>query len=188
MLLLPLALIALLLLIDPPTQAREGLANPPTPPPPPAQPRTLAELQAEYTAKSARYTSLIDTAVRTGDTAKMNEIRQLNVELTSLLEQMLSTSSPLSRETQKLRQSRDELAARLRKVQMDYNGLVQTTDELETLRRIRAQESDGFTALFYWHLIFLGIVFVAVLAGMIYVRRQTTNATTASPTMSADLE
>lgn len=189
MLLLPLALIALLLLIDPPKQAvRERVANPPTPPPPPAQPRTLSELTADYDAKSATYKRLIDEAVSTGNTSKMDQIRQLNVELSSLLEQMISTAEPGRRETQDVRHLRDELVTRLRAIQFDYNGLLQTTDELETLRRIRAQESDGFLRVFYWHLVFLGIAFVAVLFGMIYVRRATTNATMSSPTMSAPLE
>jgi hypothetical protein len=184
MLLLPLALIALLLLIDPPKQAvRERVANPPSPPPP-AGPRTLRELTAEYDTKSAEYKRLIDQAVSNGETSNMEQIRSLNVELSNLLEQMISTAEPDRRDVRHLR---DELVSRLRRIQLDYNGLLQTTDELETLRRIRAQESDGFLRVFYWHLVFLGIAFAVVLFGMIYVRRATTNATTNSPTTSADL-
>lgn len=185
LLLLPLALIALLLLIDPPKQGvRERTTNPPTPPTPPAQPRTLAELKADYDAKSAEYSRLIDTAVTSGSTGSMDKIRQLNVELSSLLEQMISASDPQRRTMPAVR---DELVERLRRIQLDYNGLLQNTDDLETLRRIRAQEEGGFWSVFYWHLAFLAIAFVGVLILMIYKRRATTNETAASPAMSSDL-
>lgn len=184
-LLLPLALIALLLLIDPPKQATvERVTNPPTPPTPPAQPRTLAELKADYDAKSAEYSRLIEAAVTSGSTGSMDQIRQLNVELSSLLEQMISTSDP---ERRRMPAVRDELVERLRRIQLDYNGLLQNTDELETLRRIRAQEEGGFWSVFYWHLIFLGVAFVGVLVVMLYIRRDTTTATAASPTTSSAL-
>jgi hypothetical protein len=183
-LLLPFALIAVLLLIDPPTvPVREHLENPPTSPPPPDTPKTLSELKTDYDAKSKEYTRLIDEAVASGSTQTMDKIRKLNVELASLLEQMISTFSP----GRSIESARDELVRRLRRIQMDYNGLLQTTDELETLRRIRAQEEGGFLRVFYWHLIALGVLFVGVLGVMLYMRRQTSTETTASPTTSADL-
>lgn len=186
LLLLPLALVALLLLIDPPKlPAVERVTNPPTPPAPPAQPRTMAELKSDYAAKSAEYTQLIESAIASGNTGSMDQIRQLNVQLSSLLEQMISTAEP---DRQVVPALRDELVNRLRRIQLDYNGLLQNTDDLETLRRIRAQEEGGFWSVFYWHLVFLGLAFVGVLGVMIYMRRATTNATTASPTMSNDLE
>lgn len=184
-LLLPLALIAVLLLIDPPKQATvERTTNPPTPPTPPAQPRTMAELKADYDAKSAEYSRLIDTAVTSGSTSSMDQIRQLNVELSSLLEQMISVSDPQRRSMPLVR---DELVERLRRIQLDYNGLLQNTDDLETLRRIRAQEEGGFWSVFYVHLGFLAAAFVAVVAVLIYTRRATTTETTMSPAMSSDL-
>lgn len=185
-LLLPLALIALLLLIDPPRgPVQETLANPPQPPPPGAA-RTLAELKTEYDAKSAQYKELIDSAVLSGNTKSIDQIRRLNVELASLLEQMMTTVSP-TRPTQDIDSLRTELVGRLRRIQRDYNGLLQTTDELETLRRIRAQEDGGFVSVLYWHLIALAVVFVGILGAMLYMRRQTSPATTASPTTSTDL-
>lgn len=187
-LLLPLALIAALLLIDPPKgPTREHVVNPPAPPAPGAA-RTMEELKREYDGKSAQYKQLIDQSVASGSAAAtINQIRQLNVELSSLLEQMISTVSP-TKPTQSIESTRDDLVKRLRRIQVDYNGLLQTTDELETLRRIRAQEEGGFLQVFYWHLIALAVVFVGVLGVMIYMRRQTSPATTASPTMSTDLE
>lgn len=186
--LLPLAVIALLLLIDPPKPpVRERVTNPPPPAPTPGPPQTSSDLKAEYDAKSTEYKNLIDTAVASGSTARIDRIRTLNVELSSLLEQMISTVSP-TQPTQSIETLRTDLVTRLRRIQVDYNGLLQTTDELETLRRIRAEEEGGFLQMFYWHLIGLAVVFVGVLAVMIYMRLQTSPATTASPTTSADLE
>jgi hypothetical protein len=186
--LLPLVLIAALLLIDPPKMpVQEHVINPP-PPPAPGAARTLDELKREYDAKSAQYKTLIDQAIAAGSSAgAIDQIRTLNVELSSLLEQMISTVSP-TQSNASIEATRDELVRRLRRIQVDYNGLLQTTDELETLRRIRAQEEGGFLQVFYWHLIALAVVFVGVLGVMIYMRRQTSPATTASPTMSTDLE
>jgi hypothetical protein len=152
-------------------------------PPPSDTPKTLEELKTDYDAKSKEYKTLIDEAVASGSTQTMDKIRKLNVELASLLEQMISTVSP----GRSIESARDELVRRLRRIQMDYNGLLQTTDELETLRRIRAQEEGGFLRVFYWHLIALGVLFVGVLGVMLYMRRQTSTETTASPTTSADL-
>ena len=152
-------------------------------PPPSDTPKTLEELKTDYDAKSKEYKTLIDEAVASGSTQTMDKIRKLNVELASLLEQMISTVSP----GRSIESARDELVGRLRRIQMDYNGLLQTTDELETLRRIRAQEEGGFLRVFYWHLIALGVLFVGVLGVMLYMRRQTSTETTASPTTSADL-
>ena len=158
--------------------------QPPTTSTPPSDtPKTLSELKTDYDAKSKEYTRLIDEAVASGSTQTMDKIRKLNVELASLLEQMISTVSP----GRSIESARDELVRRLRRIQMDYNGLLQTTDELETLRRIRAQEEGGFLRVFYWHLIALGVLFVGVLGVMLYMRRQTSTETTASPTTSADL-
>jgi hypothetical protein len=156
---------------------------PTTSTPTPDTPKTLEELKTDYDAKSKEYTRLIDEAVASGSTQTMDKIRKLNVELASLLEQMISTVSP----GRSIESARDELVRRLRRIQMDYNGLLQTTDELETLRRIRAQEEGGFLRVFYWHLIALGVLFVGVLGAMLYMRRQTSTETTASPTTSADL-
>ena len=186
-LLIPLALIALLLLIDPPKgPVREKVVNPP-PPPAPGPARTMSELKSEYDAKSTQYKELIDSAVASGNADTIEQIRPLNVELSTLREQMISTVNP-AQASESVESLRNELVRRLGRIQVDYNGLLQTTDELETLRRIRAQEEGGFLRVFYWHLIALAVVFVGVLGVMIYMRRQTSPATTASPTMSADLE
>jgi len=186
-LLLPLLVIAALLLIDPPKMpVQERVVNPP-PPPAPGAAQTLAELKTEYDAKSTEYKSLIDQAVVSGNAQSIDRIRTLNVELSNLLEQMISTVSP-TQPSGSIEATRDELVRRLRRIQVDYNGLLETTDELETLRRIRAQEEGGFLQVFYWHLIALAVVFVSALGVMIYMRRQTSPATTASPTMSTDLE
>ncbi len=160
--------------------------TPTTSTPPSDTPKTLEELKTDYDAKSKEYKTLIDEAVASGSTQTMDKIRKLNVELASLLERMISTVSP-GQSKRSIESARDELVGRLRRIQMDYNGLLQTTDELETLRRIRAQEEGGFLRVFYWHLIALGVLFVGVLGAMLYMRRQTSTETTASPTTSADL-
>jgi hypothetical protein len=127
-------------------------------------PPTLADLESQYTAKLAAYTSKVSAALRTDDASKLPEIRALNVEITALLEQMLTQTNQVA-DPSELQRKREALVSTLAKIQREYSGLSSATDSLERLRRIREsgtprKEFELYLAMFFVTCLgILGMVF-----------------------------
>jgi hypothetical protein len=116
-------------------------------------------LNAKYGRLMAEYEHHVNEAMVSGNIQPhIAAIKALNQEISSVLDQMIAI-------TAKAKEShatvyRDELMQRLDRIQKDYNGLAQSTDQLETLRRIRRDQ--GTTAnQFFWTYFLLFMVLCA---------------------------
>ncbi len=132
----------------------------------------MDELRTAYTAKLKEYDDTIAAALASRDATKLEKIRQLNVDITKLLEQMVEKMTFLKQDTPALAKERDILVAKLRRIQMDYNGLLVNTDALETLRRIREQEGGLAKRDLYRYLAFFFVVAIGIVLLLMFVRGQ----------------
>jgi hypothetical protein len=91
------------------------------------------------------------------------EIRKKSERVQAALNKQIENLTYLKKETPDLRLERDHLLEQLRRVQKDYSGLVESSDELTTLRRIREQEGGEFNRQLYLYLaVFFGLVLVVL--------------------------
>lgn len=139
-------------------------------------PPSMADFQAQYTQKLAAYDTLVQTALATNDTSKIPELQTKNAELNDILEKMLNEvhTVPTSIQIQ-----REELVSTLNRIQREYNGLKDSSDELTLLRRIREGETGASRKEFQFY---LGIFFALCLGilAMIFFGGQMTLATAMS--------
>jgi len=141
---------------------------------------SIDELSAKYKSQIAKYDRLVRQAIDQKDTSKIEEIRALNPAISKTLDEMITKVTYLKKETPELKKYRDQLTERLRQIQMDYNGLVKDTDTLETLRRIRQEESGEADRQLYWYMIAFLIIAFAIVAYLILYGKKETTATMAS--------
>jgi hypothetical protein len=96
-----------------------------------------------YEQEVARYNALVDDTLANPQKLDTNlaEIRAINQRLAHILDQMLTDAHNTRGTPASLR---DELIEKLHRIQRDYNGLLQNTDKLETLRRIRKGETENW--------------------------------------------
>ena len=131
----------------------------------------MEDLRSKYLAKSAEYDAAVQQALATNDASRIAAIRQLNTEVSRLLDQMIQQLTFAKRDTPILVKERDILVQKLRRIQLDYNGLLVNTDKLETLRRIREQEGGSFKRDLYRYLMFFFIVCVGILLMILFVKK-----------------
>jgi hypothetical protein len=136
-----------------------------------------------YEQEVARYNALVDDTLANPQKLDTNlaEIRAINQRLAHILDQML-TDAHNTRGTPA--GVRDELIEKLQRIQRDYNGLLQNTDKLETLRRIRKGETENWWgSLGLYLLTFLILATVAVF--VIMFKRQKVDAIPTAPMSTA---
>jgi hypothetical protein len=143
----------------------------------------MDEVKKEYTNQLREYDRVIDTAIATGDVSQLPKIRQMNMDLAKTLNKMIEQVTYLKRDTPDIRRTRDELLVRLRAIQKDYNGLLVNTDQLETLRRIRQQESRESDRELYLYLLFFFLVALCIVLLVLFMSGQKKEATAASASM-----
>ena len=113
-----------------------------------------------YEQEVARYNALVDDTLAHPEKLEANlvEIRALNQRLAHILDQRVADAH----ETRGTPESvRTELVEKLHRIQRDYNGLLQNTDKLETLRRIRKGETEN-----WWGSLSIYIIAFLVIAGV----------------------
>lgn len=142
----------------------------------------MDELRAAYTRKINEYDETIKSALERRDTTQVEKVKQLNAELSKLLEKMIETMTFLKKDTPRLEKERDELVKKLRRIQMDYNGLLVNTDALETLRRIREQEGGMAKRDLYRYLAFFFVVAIGIVLMMLFVKGQSRMKSTETST------
>lgn len=130
----------------------------------------MSELRTQYETKKAQYDALIES----GDASKLPEIRRLNQELSGLLSQLLENSARYNTADE------EELVRRLQQIQKDYNGLITATDDLETLRRIRAYEEDTTKSTLFWYIVALIVAGLFVIVFMFVFQRAVSTPTIAT--------
>ena len=148
----------------------------------------MDELRVKYERQLKEYDTLVDNAINTNDATQIDKLRKLNEGIAKTLNDMIEKLTFMKKETPSLKKERDELVNRLRQIQMDYNGLLVNTDKLETLRRIRQQESTEANRQLYWYFgFFLLVCLIIVIYLMFMTHRKDTTAASASmpPTTAA---
>ena len=140
----------------------------------------MDETQKLYAEQVREYERAIDTTIKTQDLSGLPRIRQLNTALGKTLNKMIEDMTFLKKDIPEIQQSRDELLERLRKIQKDYNGLHANTDQLETLRRIRQQESVESDRELYMYLLFFLIVALCIVLFVLFFSGQKKDATATS--------
>jgi len=126
----------------------------------------MDELKAKYDRQRAEYESLVNFAVATGEVEQLPKIKQLNEGLSATLNAMIEKMTFLKKDSPDIKVERDVLVQNLSRIQLEYNGLKQNTDNLETLRRIRQQESSEGNRELYWYIfafLFLSLLLVLYL-------------------------
>lgn len=145
-------------------------------------------LRTRYETQLKEYEALVKQAVDAGDVSQLPKLREMNAAIGKTLNDMIQNLTFLKKDTPNLKKERDELVDRLRDIQRDYNGLLVNTDKLETLRRIRQQESSEANRLLTLYLFFfLTICLAIVVYLLVATQRKDTTAPSASmpPTTAA---
>jgi hypothetical protein len=147
----------------------------------------MNELRAKYERQLKEYDDLVSIAINTNDTTQVTKLRNLNEAIAKTLNEMIEKLTFMKKESPSLTKERDELISRLRQIQLDYNGLLVNTDQLETLRRIRQQESTEANRQLYMYIGFflLACVIMIVYLAFMSHRRDTTAASARIPPTTA---
>jgi hypothetical protein len=147
----------------------------------------MDELRSKYEKQMEQYDTLVKQSLDTGDVSQLPKLRDMNAGLAKSLNEMIQQVTFLKKETPKMKKERDELIERLRQIQKEYNGLIVNTDQMETLRRIRQQESSETNRQMYLYLFFFLALCMAVLVYLLFMtqRKDTTAASASIPPTAA---
>ena len=147
----------------------------------------MDELRSKYEKQMEQYDTLVKQSLDTGDVSQLPKLRDMNAGLAKSLNEMIQQVTFLKKETPKMKKERDELIQRLRQIQKEYNGLLVNTDKLETLRRIRQQESSETNRQMYLYLFFFLALCMAIFVYMLFMtqRKDTTAASASIPPTAA---
>ena len=125
-----------------------------------------------------QYSTLVTTALQNSDQTLVNQITAKNLEISTLMDQMIRDSTMSGSTDPTIESARQELIQKLQRIQQDYNGLVQNTDKLETLRRIRSFNQESSQSELRIYLFVFLILAVAVFITLIFKRQNIDMATT----------
>lgn len=143
---------------------------------------------SNYESLSAQYEALLKDTLDNNKPENIPQLVKLSKQLTDELNKEIEKKSK-NVKGDRMDIAQQKLVERLQQIQLDYNGLLTTSDDLETLRRIRQYESQETKTLLYWHLIFLMITFLVILLVLIFYRKEvTTAATPTSATITPSFE
>jgi predicted RNase H-like nuclease (RuvC/YqgF family) len=128
-------------------------------------------LEKQYRQQQKAYDDLVATTIRNPDSLSttLPQIQGIQSQLSSILDKMI-TEVALMKEDNRLVERRDALIKQLQRVQKDYSALRQSTDKLETLRRIRAFEDESWRGTFRIYVILFAVVVVIVGLMIIFKR------------------
>lgn len=131
----------------------------------------MEDLKGKFAEQSALYESYI----REG--ASVEKISALNVEITKTLEEMIGILTNVKQDDGGyIKDYRSQLIEKLQRIQQDYNGLVQNTDTLETLRRIRQSQQTVSIQSLQMYLIFFFAILLIIFLMMIFFQKKPTAA------------
>ena len=135
--------------------------------------KTLFEEYSRLVTEALANPNQVDTSVE--------QIKAKNIQIANMLDQMIRESSMSGSMSPDVEAARTELVNKLQRIQTDYNGLIQNTDKLETLRRIRSfkQESSQTDLQMY----LFAFLFLALLViGVLIFKRQNADTAPMMPT------
>lgn len=164
------------------TQAQTQAQTPMTPP-------DFQSLNQQYRQQVQAYEAAVQAALQSNSPSRLPELRTMSEQMQTTLNKMIESITYLRKETPDLKAERDKLLEDLRRIQKDYTGMLETTDDLETLRRIRQQENGEARRLLLIYLIAFIFVSTMLIVYIVYTgRKAETTATSApTPTMSPAL-
>ena len=142
----------------------------------------MDELRVKYERQRKEYDALVNVAINTNDPTQLTKLRALNEAIARTLNEMIESVTFMKKESPTLSDERDELLSRLRQIQLEYNGLIVNSDSMETLRRIRQQESTEANRQLY---IYIGLFLLVCLIIILYLafRNQRSDTTAARASM-----
>lgn len=130
----------------------------------------------ELKQKYAQQVALYENAIEEGQPPE--QITKLNLDISKTLEEMIGVLAQVKRdESGNIEQYRNQLIEKLQRIQKEYNGLVRSTDKLETLRRIRQDQKDPSVVRRYLYFFFAVVFFVFVLLFVFSQKKPTAAAT-----------
>jgi len=141
----------------------------------------MDELRVKYQTQVQEYETLVKTAIDTEDVSQVPVLREKNLAITKTLNAMIEKMTFLKKETPSLTKEREDLLAKLKQIQEDYTGLKANTDKLETLRRIRQQESTEANRELY---IYVGLFLLVCLLMVVYLAFMTHRNDITAPSAS----
>jgi NTP pyrophosphatase (non-canonical NTP hydrolase) len=126
-------------------------------------------LNATYAKLMALYEDHVKQAMETGDIQPHVEtLKSLNQQIADVLDQMIAITAKAKESHATL--ARDDLMRKLDRIQKDYNGLAQSSDQLETLKRIR-RDQTGTMNQFFWTYFWLFIVLCLFVLVMLFFKK-----------------
>jgi hypothetical protein len=131
----------------------------------------------QYADQLREYDRVIDDAILKQDLSRLPKIRELNAALGKTINKLIEDITYLKKDTPEVLKTRDELLDKLRKIQRDYNGLKANTDQLETLRRIRKEQSRESNSELYLYLLFFLAVALCIVILVFFMSGQKKDAT-----------
>lgn len=142
----------------------------------------MTDLRAQYTMLNAEYTTLINDILAAPETApqKLPRVTALASQIALVLDEAAKEIAMIPVQTDELESERTELIQRLQRIQTDYSGLLQNTDKVETLRRIRSYQDTSWRPMFFVHLIAFFVLAFVVFLVVVFLRQR--DSTPASPT------
>lgn len=145
----------------------------------------IQDLEKKYKQQMTEYNALVADSIRDNDTTKLDKIKQLNQSIATTLDEMISIITQAKQKNGNIEIYRDELVAKLQRIQKDYNGLLQNTDTLETLRRIRNQEEKEANGSIFWLVGGFIVLCILTLLAMMFFGSQKAESATMMPTSVA---
>jgi len=126
-------------------------------------------LNAKYAKLMALYEDHVKQAMDTGDIqAHVETLKTLNEQIADVLDQMIAITAKAKESHATL--ARDDLMRKLDRIQKDYNGLAQSSDQLETLKRIRSDQTVAVNQ-FFWTYFWLFIVLCLFVLVMLFFKK-----------------
>lgn len=135
---------------------------------------SIQSLEQEYQRLQSEYRSLITQALsaKTKETIDplIQNILDLNARMTEVLDKLVARlAAEEAKGSNEFTVKRNEFALQLSRIKKDYSGLLSTTDQMTTLRRIREHEEEKATTGLKYYLIAFGVA-VSLLIVVIFFK------------------
>ncbi len=145
----------------------------------------MTDYRTQYASLNTQYVQLIQEILANPTTSgdKIQQVTTLAGRIATLLDTAAKDLAMVPNPSNDLAAERDELVRRLQRIQQDYSGLLQNTDKVETLRRIRSYQDESWRPTFAFHLLAFFVLAIILFLVILFLR-QRENATT-SPTAAA---
>jgi hypothetical protein len=142
-------------------------------------------LNAKYMKLMSDYENHVSAALKSGNIQPHAEaLKGLNQQISQVLDQMIGITAKAKESHANL--YRGDLIQKLDRIQKDYNGLAQSTDQLETLRRIRRDQATTANQFFWTYFSLFLVLCVAVLLFLFFKKDIQSSVTVMStPNMAA---